>query len=285
MHSTKAGLVGRIAAKAAGIPSVYTAHGWAFSEGIAEKSRRLALFLERFAARLSDAIICVSQYDCMLALALGVGDRDVLTRIHNGVTDVAPDLRSDCLHGDTVKIVSVARLDAQKDHELLLNALETIRDYSWELELIGDGPLTESIRRKAEELRLADRVTYSGLCRDVPDRLANSDIFVLASNWEGLPLSILEAMRAQLPVVASDVGGVSEAVADGKTGYLVPRGDTALFAERLSGLVRNPLLRIQMGKQGRAAYEREFSFNVMYKRTWDVYQRVLSKKLIQPCSQ
>lgn len=277
-HSTKAGLVGRVAARAAGIPSVFTAHGWAFSEGIGAKARRLALLLERLAARLGDAIICVSEYDRELALELNVGNRELLTRIRNGVTDIGVKLRSDCVHDDIIKIVSVARLDVQKDHELLIHALESLRDYPWKLELIGDGPLMEAIRAKVMTLRLEDRVAFSGLCRDVPLRLASSDIFVLVSNWEGLPLSILEAMRAQLPVVASNVGGVSESVVDGETGYLVPRGDKTLLAERLRRLLQDASLRIQMGKAGRATYEHEFSFDVMYRRTWEVYRRVLARK-------
>jgi glycosyltransferase involved in cell wall biosynthesis len=279
VHSTKAGLVGRVAAKLAGIPVVFTAHGWAFTEGIAEQSRRLAVFLEKRAARLSDAIICVSEYDRQLALRLGVCDKSLITRIHNGVPDVHPDQRSICSRIGPVRVVCVARLDAPKKHLLLLEAMATIDKLPWVLELIGDGPLTAEVRQRAHDLGVADRVEFSGLCNDVPSRLAVADVFVLASAWEGLPLSILEAMRAGLPVVASDVGGVAESVNDGVTGFLVPKGDKAVLADRLMRLLGDVALRQQMGRAGRTMYEREFAFAVMYQRTQKIYNDVLERKV------
>ncbi|MEO6021857.1 MAG: glycosyltransferase, partial [Burkholderiales bacterium] len=256
----------------------FTAQGWAFTEGIAERSRRLAVFLERRAAKFSDAIICVSEYDRRLALELGVADEGLLTLIHNGVPDVAPDLQSNGISGNVLRIVSVARLDAPKDHMLLLDALMMVSDISWELELIGDGPLTNEVQRKAHDLGLSDRVVFSGLCNDVPQRLARADVFVLISEWEGLPLSVLEAMRAQLPVIASDVGGVAESVTEGKTGFLVPKGNKAVLALRLKHLMCDRPQRQQMGREGRKVFEREFSFEIMYRRTQDVYRKVLGQE-------
>lgn len=278
VHSTKAGLVGRVAAKLAGTPVVFTAHGWAFTEGIDEGSRRLAVFLERRAALLSDAIICVSEYDRQLAVRLGVANGSLLTCIHNGVPEVATAMRCSGPGREVLRIVSVARLDKPKDHTLLLDALATISNLPWVLELIGDGPLTETVQRRARALGLENRVVFSGLCTDVPERLARADVFALVSGWEGLPLSILEAMRAGLPVVASDVGGVIESVHDGVTGFLIPKGDQAVLAERLSRLLSDAALREQMGRAGREVYEREFTFEVMYQRTRQVYQDVLRRK-------
>lgn len=280
VHSTKAGLVGRAAAKLAGLPVVFTAHGWAFTEGIAERSRHLAVFLEKCAARLSNAIICVSEYDRQLALQMGVGNALLLTRIHNGVPEVNADQRFIPQRAGVLRIICVARLDAPKDHALLLDALDMLKDLPWVLELIGDGPLTRDVQQKTRDLGLADRVEFSGLCNDVPARLAGSDVFVLASGWEGLPLSILEAMRAGLPVVASDVGGVSESVTDEVTGFLVPKGDKTTLANRLMRLLNDAALRRKMGLAGRAAYEREFAFDVMYKRTQQVYEEVLAHKAV-----
>lgn len=278
-HSTKAGLVGRVAARLAGLPVVFTAHGWAFTEGIAERSRKFAVHLERLAARLSDAIICVSEYDRQLALRLGVGNESLIRRIHNGVPDVAPALRSCGSQGNVVKIVCVARLDAPKDHALLLGALATVKNVPWVLELIGDGPLTDKVQQMTRVLGLTDRVVFSGLCNDVPARLARADVFALVSDWEGLPLSILEAMRASLPVVASNVGGVAESVTDGVTGFLVPKGDRTVLADRLARLLGDAALRRQMGRVGRDVYECEFGFETMYQRTQQVYFDVIRRKV------
>jgi glycosyltransferase involved in cell wall biosynthesis len=107
---------------------------------------------------------------------------------------------------------------------------------------------------------------------DVPDILASAHIFALSSNWEGFPLSILEAMRAGLPVIASDVGGVAEAVADGRTGFLVNPGDLDTFRSRLLSLVESPGLRAQMGWAGRERYEAHFAVEGMLNRTLAVYR-------------
>lgn len=306
-HSTKAGLLARAAARLLGTPVVFTAHGWAFSEAVAPASRWLATVLERLAARWSDAIICVSEYDRRLAISARIGRPDRLVRIHNGVHDVQAKARAagqapavQAAHAakpareapaaqapvhETLRIVSVARLDVPKDHALLLDALATIRDIDWQLELIGDGPLTESVRQKARRLGLQDRVRFSGLCNDVADRLAHADLFVLVSDREGFPLSILEAMSASLPVVASDVGGVSEAVVDGVTGFLVPRGDLQRLSERLRTLLVDASLRHRFGREGRLRFEQEFSFELMYRRTRRLHADVLRRQRLAPAEQ
>jgi len=241
------------------------------------------MFLEKRASSLSGAIICVSEYDRQLALRLGVGNESLITRIHNGVPDVRADQRSIVKSSGPIRVVCVARLDVPKEHVLLLEAMATIDKLPWVLELIGDGPLTAVARQRARDLGIADRVMFSGLCNDVPSRLAVADVFVLASAWEGLPLSILEAMRAGLPVVASDVGGVAESVNDGVTGFLVPKGDKAVLADRLMRLLVDATLRKQMGRAGRTIYERDFAFAVMYQRTLKIYTDLLARKVNQQC--
>jgi glycosyltransferase involved in cell wall biosynthesis len=98
------------------------------------------------------------------------------------------------------------------------------------------------------------------------------------SGFEGFPLSILEAMRAKLPVIASNVGGVSESVMEGVTGFLVPKGEKGPLADRLRLLLGDRDLRLRLGEQGRALYERDFSFEVMFSRTFDVYRNVLKRR-------
>jgi len=135
----------------------------------------------------------------------------------------------------------------------------------------------EDCRSLAEELGISDRVVFSGQRRDVAERLAAADIFVLASRWEGFPRSILEAMRAGLPVAASDVGGSGESVVDGKTGYLVPREDPEALRTRLGELMASPDLRLQLGKAGRERYEKNFTFDAMYGKTLTVYKEVTGR--------
>src|SRR5699024_6423825 len=106
----------------------------------------------------------------------------------------------------------------------------------WSLDLIGDGPLKDAIATLATDLGLWERIRFLGQRHDVAEHLARAQVFLLLSNWEGLPLSILEAMRAGLPVIASDVGGCNEAVVDGETGFVVQRGDVDALRERLTQL-------------------------------------------------
>jgi glycosyltransferase involved in cell wall biosynthesis len=126
-------------------------------------------------------------------------------------------------------------------------------------------------------LALADRVRLLGERTDVAELLAEAQAFVLISDWEAFPLSILEAMRAGLPVVASDVGGVQEAVLDGRTGLLVPRGDMGGLRERLRRLLCDPGLRSRLGAAGRRRYQAHFTFEHMLHKTLDVYNAVLAQ--------
>jgi len=277
LHSAKAGILGRIAASALEIPAVYTAHGWAFTEGVSASSRRLYAFVEQHMARFSSQIITVSDYDRRLALNTGVGTPGLITTVHNGIPD-APNV----VHGydsdpsaGRVRLIMVARFEQQKDHELLVNALASLAGLEWELELVGDGPNLESVRELVNGFGLNDKVEFTGARHDVPQRIQRADVLVLTSRWEGLPLTILEGMRAGLPVVASDVGGVRESVEHGRTGYLVPRAGLKELEAALRQLIASPELRREMGLKGRKRFEEEFTFEHMLDGTLQVYEGVL----------
>jgi glycosyltransferase involved in cell wall biosynthesis len=190
--------------------------------------------------------------------------------VHNGMPDT-PSLPLAGPNGKTVRMTMVARFQEQKDHALLLGALSGLTDLPWELDFIGDGPLQPAVEAQARRLGIDGRVNFLGLRRDVAERLAHSQLFVLATRWEGFPYTILEAMRAGLPVVASDVGGVQEAVAHGETGYLVPRGDEPALRQRLSEVLTSPELRRRLGAAGRQRFEGTFTFDRMIDKTAAVY--------------
>lgn len=273
-HSSKAGWLGRIAASWLGIPVIFTAHGWAFTDGVPEGARRVYMVAERVASRFASCIITVSEYDRILAIRYRVAPAQKVITIHNGIPDVQRGLWANP-EVTPSRVIMVARFEPQKDHITLLRALAELRETPWTLELVGDGPLKDRIRHVVEELGLRDRVTFWGARNDVPKLLARCQLFILASRWEGLPLSILEAMRARLPVIASDVGGVGEAVEDGKTGFVVPPGDVGALRSRLALLLSRPELRVRMGEAGRRRYEANFTFDQMFERTLGVYTDIL----------
>ncbi len=274
-HSSKAGILGRVAGRSLRVPVVFTVHGWAFTPGVPPWHAAVYRQVERLVGPLASKIITVSEFDRQLGLTARIAGPDRLVTVHNGMPDVAERLRAD--PGRTpVRLVMVARFGAQKDHPTLFRALAGLRSQPWELDLIGDGPLRGEVESLAASLGLGGRVRFLGQRTDVDRILAESQISLLVTNWEGFPLSILESMRAGLPVVASSVGGVGESVRNEESGYLVPRGDMGMLRDRIERLLTSAELRVRMGACGRARYERDFTLSHGVARTLAVYRSVLS---------
>ena len=273
VHTSKAGVIGRFAALYSRAKTVFTVHGWAFAEGVTWKRKLFAIPIESLAAKFTSKIVVVSHADGRLAHRYRICRPDQIVVIHNGIPDVP--LRANADGGPPVRVVMVARFAPPKAHDQLLKALAAVIDRPWVLWFVGDGPTRASVEHLAHRLGISERVTFFGERTDVAELLAKGHIFVLASNWEGLPLTILEAMRAGLPIVASDVGGVREAVIDGETGFLVPRGSVEALRERLVRLIESPGLRLSMGQAGRIRYEQCFTLERMLQQTREVYQELL----------
>jgi glycosyltransferase involved in cell wall biosynthesis len=276
LHSAKAGVLGRLVGRSLRLPAVLTAHGWTFTPGFPAVQGAVYRRIERLVGPLTSMIIAVSDFDRRLALEAGIVGSDRIVTVHNGMPDVPAHLRADPAP-EPVRLVMVARFGAQKDHPLLLRALAGLQDRPWVIDLIGEGTAMGEMKALAAELGLEARVRFLGQRMDVDQLLAGAQVSVLASNWEGFPLSILESMRAGLPVVASAVGGVDEAIRDGDNGFLVPRGDVEVLRSRLERLLTDASLRVQMGRRGRARFENEFTLDRTVSRTLDVYQGVVSR--------
>ncbi|HYF38103.1 MAG TPA: glycosyltransferase, partial [Gemmatimonadales bacterium] len=202
-----------------------------------------------------------------------VTERRVVT-VHNGMPDVSADLRA-TPEATPPRLVMVARFEPQKDHTTLLRALRPLQSEPWELDLIGDGPLRPEAEALADSLGMRSRIQFLGQRKDVAQLLARAQISLLVSNWEGFPLSILESMRAGLPVVASNVGGVAESVHDAETGFLIPQAGVDELSDRIGRLLRDPGLRARFGAAGRKRYEQHFTLDEMVRKTMSVYQDVL----------
>lgn len=268
-HTAKAGFIGRAACRLLGIPVIYTPHGWPAGERMPPLARALFALVERVAARWCDVIICVCDYEKRLALTLRVAEGAKLEVIHNGVRDISLEQHARP-EVTPVRLCCVARFDAPKDHRTLLQALALLPELPWVLDLVGDGPWQEEVQRLAADLGLSHRVHFHGYLTDPSTVLSQARIFVLATRSEAFPRSILEALRAGLPVVATDVGGVGEAVTDGANGLLVPVGDAQALASALRRLLNDSHLRQSMGQQARAAYQERFRLDIMADRTMAV---------------
>lgn len=200
--------------------------------------------------------------------------RGSVRTIHNGVPEVDLPPPPDGPHAPVLG--SLGRLDEQKGYELLVEALARIPDATGVI--VGEGSLRAELETRAAALGVGARLRLPGWSDDARSHLPEFDVFVLPSRYEGFPLSILEAMLAGLPVVASDVGSVSEAVVDGETGFVVPPGDVDALTAALRRLVDDPDLRRSLGAAGRARAEREFTARAMAARYERLYDEVVGSR-------
>lgn len=273
LHTFKAGFLARLAGRILGIPSVYTIHAWLYgTAAVSRFSSALSGPCERLAARWCERIITVSRAGARIVRGHRIGSPSKLVTIHNGL----PDCSEQALLSptETPVITMVARFIEGKDHDLLLRAFARIPKGP-RLRLVGDGPTRASVENLARELGIREQVDFLGNRDDVASLLATSDVFVLASRSEMLPISILEAMRAGLPVIASDVGGVGEAVTHNENGFLVPSGSVSALAQALIDLTTDYALRLRMGQAGRQRFTRQFLSSSMQERTRCIYRDVL----------
>jgi glycosyltransferase involved in cell wall biosynthesis len=271
LHSAKAGILGRIVARLHQIPAVYSVHGWSFSMFQGAMARWFQR-IERALLPLTDLLVLVCQRDIRIAVDILGAKPTQVHLVHNGIADLpAAGLTTESA---TCRLISVARFEQPKDQATLLRALAQLPVAGWQLQLVGDGPMLEPCRQLALELGVT-QVEFLGERADVADLLAQSDVFVLSSKSESLPVSVLEAMRASLPVVATNVGGMGELVEEGASGYLVEPQSTVGLSQRLAELIKDPSLRRRMGTKARERYLQHFTLQQNGERLFNLYLQLL----------
>jgi glycosyltransferase involved in cell wall biosynthesis len=273
-HSSKAGIIARVAGYLCRVPVIFTAHGWGFTPGAPRIRRLIALYAERMLAPLTTRIICVSESDRQLALEYKVAHAHSLLTIHNGIEDqILLDSQDDMLLMP-LRLIMTARFNEQKDQATLLRAVSYLKQYEIHLDLVGAGSSLSQCQELAEDLGITDQVTFWGSRSDILERLSQAHIFVLTTHYEGLPISILEAMRSGLPIVATAVNGIPETVEPHTTGYLVPPQDVDTLKVILEKLILSPELRQRMGKASRQKFLQQFTLDAMLEKTRLVYQEI-----------
>jgi glycosyltransferase involved in cell wall biosynthesis len=274
-HTSKAGLLGRLAGWLTRTPTIFTAHTWSFADGVSTLQRWISLPFERLAGHIGGKVITVSRANEDIALRKAITRRANLVTIWNGIPD--SDLRATPGVTEIPKVVMVARFAPQKDQLSLVKALSGVQA-PWRLALVGDGPTRSEVEAEAQRLNLSDRIDFLGDRGDIADVLATSDLFVLSSKWEGLPLSILEAMRAGLPVITTDVGGCSEAVQHGRTGFLAKPSDIGQLRGMLEKALSSKSLLRSMGEAGREKFHRDFRVESMMAKLMSVYHEAIPSR-------
>jgi glycosyltransferase involved in cell wall biosynthesis len=288
-HSSKAGVLGRLAARAAGVPAVvHTMHGPGIHDFMPRWKQYAFLVGELAAARCSDAVVAVCEANRRQAIdRFGVPPDRAIT-IYSGIDlqriDAPCDLaaaRSALAAPTGSKVVLfVGRLDDAKALHLLLTAFADVLAAHPRtiLAIVGDGPQELQLRALAGDLGIADRVRFLGSREDVPAFLRLADVFALSSLWEGIGRAMTEAMLMGLPVVAPAIYGIPEIVRHEESGLLYPRGDVGALAAAIVALLANPARARELGDAARAATRARFDAGAMVRSIEAVYERRLASR-------
>jgi glycosyltransferase involved in cell wall biosynthesis len=289
-HSSKAGILGRAAARLAGVRGVvHTVHGWSFNDVQPVVTRRFYLEAERAAARWTDRIVCVARFDRDRGISLGIGHEAQYRILRSGIDPslyAAPAGSRERLRASIgagphdVVVGSITNFKPQKGPLDLVEAarLARSRDRRLVFVIAGDGAMRTEVERAIARADLRESVHLLGWRDDVPELLAAMDVFVLTSLFEGLPRAVLQAMAASVPVVATDTGGVVEVVANGESGVLVPPGKPAAVADAVVALAGDAAARARFSAAARSRLGEEFDIRRMVPELEDIYEEVLTEQ-------
>ena len=290
-HSSKAGVLGRLAARLAGTPIVvHTLHSLVFHDYQPWLVNRLWWAVKKLCAPLTDHFISVSSVISQKAIAAGIARPEKFTTIYSGMeldwfldskVDPAAVRREFGIPADAPVVGKIARLFSLKGHDQLLDAApEVVRRHpDVRFFLIGDGLLYEHLRSRAREAGILDNFVFAGLIprERIPEMIAVMDVVVHTSLREGLARVLPQALAMGKPCVSFDIDGAPEVVIPGETGYLVRPGDARGLADAISELLANPQLRARMGESGRRRVDPAFRAETMVEQIGLVYQSLLSR--------
>ena len=275
LHSSKAGTLGRIASIGLNCKVIFTVHGWAFTEGVNSKIKKFIYrTIEKSVSRFTDLFICVSEYDRNLGMERGVlNPNSHVAVIHNGSVMPEKSKVNFSVHSP-VRLVMTARFSAQKNQEGLIRAIKGLPKESYRLTFVGDGDTIQQCKSLVKRLKLNENIKFVGFKDDVSQYLISNDIYLLITHYEGLPISIIEAMSYGMPIIASDVGGNSELVENGENGYLVSSSDE--IKKSILELMNNFSLIRKMGKKSYNIYKNNLTIQENMNSINSEYEKLLS---------
>jgi glycosyltransferase involved in cell wall biosynthesis len=297
-HSSKAGILGRRAARAAGAPVViHTLHGLAFTASNHRLVNSMYKRLERNSAGITTRIVCVADAMREQSLAAGIGTPEQYVTVYSGM-ETAPFLnppvpragvrKSLGLSKEDIVVGTIARLFHLKGHEDLIELAPQLCGQYPNLKFlwVGDGLLRQSFEKQIEQLGLRDRFILTGLVSPakIPELTGAMDILVHPSRREGLARAIVQGQLAGAPAIAYDIDGNREGLIDARTGYIIPPFDRALLGQRIAQLVDSADRRREMGTSGRAFVLKRFDANVMISALEKVYTSARTNRLAQPAA-
>jgi len=286
-HSSKAGILGRLAANLAGVPAVvHTVHGWSFNDTQPAARRGLYTSLERFVAPMTDRVLVVAQNHIDAGLLEGIGRAGQYGVLRSGIdpnefrrpSTPREEMRRSLGFGPGDFVVgTIANMKPQKGPLDFVEtaALARAANDSVKFLFAGDGDLMPRVRERVEGAGLSGAVNLLGWRDDVPELLHAMDAFLLTSHFEGLPRSVLQAMAAGVPVVATAVDGTPEVIEDGVTGLLAGAGDCAQLARHVDRLARDENLGKSLAAAAARRFGEEFDIRKMVLDLDDLYSDML----------
>jgi glycosyltransferase involved in cell wall biosynthesis/ribosomal protein S18 acetylase RimI-like enzyme len=289
-HTSKGGFIGRLAAWLAGVPViVHTVHGFAFHEQSPALVRIAYSALERLAARWCHRIVSVSEFHQRWALELGICAPPQIQAIPNGIT---PALRSGHYEPAGLRrqlgvgegellILSPTRLAADKGLAYLIEAAAVLSraQLKYRLAIAGDGPVRAHLESMAHATGVSDRVAFLGFREDIGDLLAASDLVILPSLREGLSISLLEAMAAGKPIIASSIGSHRELAAQADMARLVPPANPAALAEAIQQVAHDPALMAHLASAAQSLFESRYTEDRMLNEYRQLYLSLVETRL------
>jgi glycosyltransferase involved in cell wall biosynthesis len=283
-HSSKAGILGRIAAKIANVKIIiHTVHGWSFNDYQCFSRRQLFIWLERLTARFTQQLIVVSRYDKQKGLSYRIGNEKKYSIINYSINYEEfkiqdKDIRNELgINSGDLVIGMVSCFKPQKSPQDFIKLAYLIHQKLPNIKfiLVGDGVLRKNIERLIRNHHLQSEVILTGWRVDIPRILSALDVFLLTSRWEGLPITVLEAMASAKPVIVTNTGGVSEVINEGETGFLVPPGNLEEMLKKATILLSSEELREKIGQNARASLGSNFTLIEMAKKTQDLYSNLI----------
>jgi glycosyltransferase involved in cell wall biosynthesis len=283
-HSSKAGIIGRWAALLAGVPViVHTVHGWSFNDYQGVVKKNFFILLEKITAKFTARIICVSSRDTRTALKYKIAPYDKLVFIKYGIplnvfkktsTPLSQKRKELGITNNDPVVGMIACLKPQKSPLDYIKACIKIYEEMPDVNflLVGDGALKDKCRELSSAGSLNGRFVFTGWRRDIPDILDVMDIMVLTSKWEGMPISVIEALSKGCPVVATDAGGTSELIRDRVNGYIVNPGEYEKISEHVIKLLKNPQLLKNMKQEAVLSIDDSFKVERMIEETESLYE-------------
>ena len=293
-HASKAGALGRKAALDMKVPVVvHTFHGHVFHSYFGKVKTELYKFIERKLAQKSTGIIAISDLQKkelvntyqiaheskVNVIPLGFD----LEKFNRNLSEKRKIVRDKFqISEGQIAIAIIGRLAPIKNHSLFLESVDLLHGQTEKklvFFIVGDGELRDVIAQKVSELtKKGVDIRMTSWIKDINEFNAGMDIICLTSNNEGTPVSIIEAQASQVPVVSTNVGGVQNVMIDNETGFIVPKNNARIFADKLLVLIENEALRNEMGQKGWAFVKERFHFERLVKEMGHYYKELLTKE-------